>query len=125
MLICLSSRYLGVSSQHKYLTKLSIVMKLPCEEAMWYTLPHVRADLARELVKRGMSQKQAADKLGITAAAVSQYLNRKRGTGKNTDPEYIRKISSAVDEIQKEDSEKAVADLICSCCKSSRPTVQK
>ncbi|MDY6930465.1 MAG: transcriptional regulator [Halobacteriota archaeon] len=54
-------------------------MKFPCEIVIWYVLPTIRAELAKELVNLDLSQKSASEKLGITQAAVSQYLGNKRG----------------------------------------------
>jgi hypothetical protein len=53
---------------------------MPQELEVWYLLPAIRKELAREMVRQGLSQKQAAGKLGITEAAVSQYLKGKRGS---------------------------------------------
>jgi len=45
-------------------------------------LPIFRSFMAKELVKRhGLSQTDVAKRLGITQAAVSQYLCSKRGKG--------------------------------------------
>ncbi len=33
-------------------------MKPPCEVIVWYVIPTIRAELAKELVKMGMSQKE-------------------------------------------------------------------
>ena len=32
-------------------------MRLPCEHAIGYEIPKIRADLARELIKEGLIQK--------------------------------------------------------------------
>ena len=54
--------------------------KIPCEIITWYVLPVIRRELAMMLVKNHhMSQKEAANLLGVTDAAVSQYLSKKRG----------------------------------------------
>jgi hypothetical protein len=43
-------------------------------------LPPMRAEMVSRLVqKRGLSQSDAAKRLGVTRAAVSQYLSKKRG----------------------------------------------
>jgi predicted transcriptional regulator len=42
-------------------------------------LPGLRALLAKELAKQGLNQQQAATKLGVTQAAVSQYRRELRG----------------------------------------------
>jgi predicted transcriptional regulator len=45
-------------------------------------LPPMRAEMVTRLVqKQGISQSDAAKRLGITRAAVSQYMSRKRGAG--------------------------------------------
>jgi predicted transcriptional regulator len=45
-------------------------------------LPPMRAEMVLRLVqKQGISQSDAAKRLGITRAAVSQYMSRKRGAG--------------------------------------------
>jgi predicted transcriptional regulator len=45
-------------------------------------LPPMRAEMVSRLIqKQGISQSDAAKRLGITRAAVSQYMSRKRGAG--------------------------------------------
>lgn len=87
---------------------------------MWYVLPKIRADLARELVKNGMSQKEVAEKLGITPSAVSQYLHKKRGEKIEMSEEYRRIVVKIAEEIRKTTSEEKVSELICQCCMKSR-----
>jgi len=54
--------------------------KVPCENITWYMLPALRRGLAIRLIQHhGCTQKEAAGLLGLTDAAVSQYLARKRG----------------------------------------------
>ena len=76
-------------------------MKLPCEEALWYVLPQIRSDLAKELIKNGLSQKEVAELLGLTPSAVSQYAHKKRAGKFKTTAEYkayIRKVSAELKE---------------------------
>jgi predicted transcriptional regulator len=43
-------------------------------------LPPMRAEMVSRLVqKQGLSQSDAAKRLGVTRAAVSQYMSKKRG----------------------------------------------
>ena len=58
-------------------------MKIPCELIVWYVLPSIRRELARELVeKHKFTQAEVARRFGVTDAAISQYLKSKRGTNK-------------------------------------------
>ena len=53
-------------------------MMFPQEIEVWYILPAVRKELAAALKRMGLPQTQIADKLGLTKAAISQYLSGKR-----------------------------------------------
>ncbi len=53
--------------------------KTPCAILSWDVHPAIRKELAEHLTKRGLTQKKVADKLGVSRAAVSQYLSKKRG----------------------------------------------
>ncbi|MBD3389307.1 MAG: helix-turn-helix domain-containing protein [Candidatus Altiarchaeales archaeon] len=91
-------------------------MKLPCETALWYVLPQIRADLSRALVKEGMSQKEVADVLGITPAAVSQYIHKKRGGKIKRTKEYNDLVRDSAKKILKSKDDVAVRGIICRCC---------
>lgn len=53
-----------------------------CDSMVRTLLPPMRAEMVSRLVqKNGLSQSDAAKKLGVTRAAVCQYLSRKRGAG--------------------------------------------
>jgi len=55
-------------------------MKFLCEVIVQDVLPAMKALLAKELThKHGLTQKQAAEKMGCTQAAISQYLRELRG----------------------------------------------
>ncbi len=51
----------------------------PQEIEAWYVLPLIRKELAMAMKKEGLGQKEIAKLLGVTEAAVSQYVNNKRG----------------------------------------------
>jgi len=94
-------------------------MKTPCEIIVWDVLPGIRAALAEELVKNGISQKEASKMLGITPAAVSQYVSKKRG--------YKIDVKDAVkDEIKKLANDVMQGDIddlalrICAICMKLR-----
>ena len=51
-----------------------------CDSMVRTLLPPMRAEMVSRLVqKQGLSQSDAAKKLGVTRAAVCQYMSRKRG----------------------------------------------
>jgi len=53
-----------------------------CDALVRHLLPPMRAEMVYRLVQRqGLSQSDAAKRLGVTRAAVSQYMSRKRGAG--------------------------------------------
>jgi predicted transcriptional regulator len=55
-------------------------MKQPCEHIVRNVLPAIRALIAKRLVvDYGLTQVEAARKLGMTQAAVSFYVGSKRG----------------------------------------------
>ncbi len=55
-------------------------MSISCENVARHILPIYRSFVAKELVtKYNLTQNEAAKKLGTTQAAVSQYINSKRG----------------------------------------------
>ena len=73
--------------------------KVPCESITWYMLPALRRGLAIKLIQHhGCTQKEAAGLLGLTDAAVSQYLARKRGTVDFAElrPEELEKSALAI-----------------------------
>ena len=55
-------------------------MGLPCERAVSAILPLIRAEIAKSLILDfNLTQIKAAKLLGLTQAAVSQYVTSKRG----------------------------------------------
>ena len=53
---------------------------MPQEIEVWYLIPALRREFAKIFIKDyKLSQKKSAELLGITEAAISQYLNSKRG----------------------------------------------
>lgn len=92
-------------------------MKIPCELIVWYVLPSIRRELARELVeKHHLSQAEVARKFGVTDAAISQYLKAKRGTNKEME------ASGKYDDFKKEVELAAVriikgSDIVTETCR--------
>jgi hypothetical protein len=55
-------------------------MMLPQEIEVWYVLPAIRREMCKELISQGFTQRKAAQVLGVTEAAVSQYVSSKRAS---------------------------------------------
>ncbi len=78
-------------------------MRPPCEVVVRYVLPTFRSLVARELIERySMSQQAAAKKLGTTQAAVSYYLDAKRGDKRMKQLESIPSLRLAASKVAKE-----------------------
>jgi len=77
-----------------------MTIKIDCEEIVWYLLPLIRKEFAKSLIKdHGLTQRKAAEKLGITEAAVSQYVSKKRGDLKVKDVKIRREIKTSTKRI--------------------------
>ena len=94
-------------------------MKLPCEIIVWEVLPCIRAALAEELIKRGLSQNEISKMLGITQAAVSQYTSKKRGSRLNFREEAKEEIKKLADDLV-HGSVDDLAPRICRICMEVR-----
>ncbi|MDN7024923.1 helix-turn-helix domain-containing protein [Methanoculleus sp. FWC-SCC1] len=54
-----------------------------CDSLVRRLLPKMRAEMVYRLVhERGISQSEVSKRLGISRAAISQYMSRKRGNTK-------------------------------------------
>ena len=61
-----------------------------CDTLVRTVLPGMRAEMVARLVNnRGLSQSEAARRLGVTRAAISQYVSGKRGCLDNRFPPEI------------------------------------
>ena len=95
----------------------------PCENFARFALPTFRLLVARNLIeKHDFTQTEAAKRLGITQAAISQYIHSKRGLKAMTKFEEERvMIEKVVDEIAQDiaggekDAEK-VSNSFCKLC---------
>lgn len=79
-------------------------MMYPQEIEVWYILPVIRKELAAELLNYNLTQKEIASKLGITEAAISQYLNEKRAKLINLDSEIKEEIQKSAYNIAKKNA---------------------
>jgi uncharacterized protein len=91
-------------------------MKPPCEVIVWYVIPTIRAELAKELVRLGMSQKDISARLGITQSAVSQYIKDKRGKGIPINKEVRKGIKTLAKQVIIDKEPKETIPGICMVC---------
>ena len=94
--------------------------RTPCEYMIWNGIPAIRKELAEALIKQfGLSQREAAEKLGVTPAAICQYHAKKRGKD-IFDDTIIQEITISAQRIMKNDG----TDVIIETCRICR-LVQK
>jgi uncharacterized protein len=94
-----------------------IMRRTPCEYMLWNGIPTIRKELAEMLIKHyGLSQRQAAEKLGITPAAVCQYLSKKRGKTGFLDETVIKQITLSAERIVQNDDSIIVIET-CRICR--------
>ena len=95
-------------------------MKIPCEIVVWYVLPMIRRELANELVYgHNKSQAEVARRFGVTDAAISQYLKKKRGDNftleqSETFPVFMEAIKKSAEMIVEDKS--TFENAMCRLC---------
>ena len=78
---------------------------MPQEIEVWYLIPALRRELAISFIKDyGLNQKKAAEILGITDAAISQYISLKRGNEIKFSKDEMNSIKKTAGEIVKNPS---------------------
>jgi predicted transcriptional regulator len=76
------------------MTKITCTL-MHCDTMVRNILPPMRAEMVFRLVQReGLSQSDAAKRVGVTRAAVSQYISRKRGV---SDVQITNELDSMID----------------------------
>ncbi len=79
---------------------------MPQEIEVWYLIPALRRELAKIFIKDyGLTQKKAAENLGITNAAISQYLSSKRAKEINFTEKETSEIKKAAEKIIKKNGD--------------------
>ncbi|WP_305554657.1 transcriptional regulator [Methanobrevibacter sp. V74] len=94
-------------------------MKPPCEIVVWYVIPAIRSELAKELLNLDMKQKDVSKLMDITQPAVSQYITDKRGSGIKLDDNVKDMIKEFARQLSEGEATKV--DLIprtCNICKN-------
>ncbi len=98
----------------------------PCIVVVRYILPAIRAQIARKLINEyGLRRSEASKKMGVTPAAVTQYLERVRGEIANSMVESSEEAAEAVsqiteDMVKNEASMCEVLDKMCKACLAIR-----
>ena len=90
-------------------------METPCQNIVWDVLPAIRAAIAVELVRCGVSQVGAARMLDIAPSAVSQYLSGKRGYR----IEFGDEVKKSIDQLAQDLIDRKqikVIERICGIC---------
>lgn len=87
--------------------------KTPCEIIVWDVLPCIRRELAEDLKEYGLHQKEIAEKIGVTDAAISQYLSEKRGAAVTFDDDVQGEIKKSARKIYNGGN---VIDELCHIC---------
>jgi len=64
----------------------------------------------------GLTQKDTAEKLGVTPAAVCQYISKKRGKFEISDDEILKEIKTSAEKIINNGGEQVINET-CRICK--------
>jgi len=90
--------------------------KTPCEFMIWKGLPVIRKELAKSLIYNfGLCQREAAELLELTPAAVCQYLSKKRCKIIIEDKKILAEINKSA-EIIKNNGKSTVSIETCRLC---------
>jgi predicted transcriptional regulator len=99
------------------------MIKTPCEIIVWEVLPSIRREFAKILIeKHGLSQKEAANKLGVTEAAISRYISGKRASQEVFDGEILSEIEKSASELINGNNSIIIKETcrICNIIKTSK-----
>jgi predicted transcriptional regulator len=95
-------------------------MKTPCEIILWYILPWVRREIALSLINdHELTQAEVARRLGLTEAAISQYLSGKRGKEIKPTKELKSRIKESAKRLSESKDKVAIIE-ICKLCQMVR-----
>ncbi len=92
----------------------------PCEYMIWNGLPSIKKELTKCIIDNyGLNQRETAKLLGVTPAAICQYMSKKRGKIDIKDKRIIVEINISAKRIVQH-GEAAVIPEICRICKIIR-----
>jgi len=96
--------------------------KIPCEYIVWNVLPSIRKEFVKSLKKNfNLSQKQISEIIGLTPAAVSQYLSDKRGGIEITDEKILHEVDKSAKIIYNK-GQKKIHEETCRICNLLKST---
>ncbi|HII98243.1 MAG TPA: helix-turn-helix domain-containing protein [Methanoregula sp.] len=94
-------------------------MEAPCQKIVWEVLPAIKAAIAAELIRQGISQAEASRMLSMAPSAVSQYLSGKRGYR----IEFKDEVKRSIEELARDLIAKKEVNLVgrtCDICRQLR-----
>jgi len=103
---------------------------LPCEYSVKEILPAIRALVAEKLVnEKNLSIYKAAELMGLTPAAVENYLKKRRGTKvkdllKN-DKEFMDFLESFSNKVLKKEDISSLSSYYCILCAEGKKVLNK
>ena len=98
----------------------TVMRRTTCEYMMWNGLPVIRKEIAESMINDyGLTQKETAEKLGITPAAVCQYLSKKRGRFDIEDKNILSEIKISAKTIISSGNGHVISET-CRICKLLR-----
>lgn len=93
-------------------------MKTTCEIMVQRVLPAIRAEIARTIIsEHGRTQQEAAEVLGLSRAAVSQYLSEKRGAEVDLSEDAQKEIRKFALQLLQGLGPKEQVEGMCNICK--------
>ena len=83
------------------------------ELELFYLIPAIRKELALVMKSNGKDQKEIAVLLGVTEAAVSKYVNKKRASEVKFDESVLKEIESVHEKIEgKQDTIRVIQTIL-------------
>ena len=74
--------------------------QMPQEIEVWYIIPALRREIAKSMIHdHNLNQKQIAELMGLTEAAVSQYINSKRAKEVDFSDSVLEEIKNSAQRI--------------------------
>ncbi|MBN1193972.1 MAG: helix-turn-helix domain-containing protein [Methanomicrobiaceae archaeon] len=92
-----------------------------CDSLARNLLPRMRAEMVYRLVSdQGITQSEVAKRLGVSRAAISQYMSRKRGGGSgDLSPDLNDMVNLWAEAVMRDDVTITLCD-VCRCARNCR-----